>query len=301
MSRVVDILEAHGFIEAVQEDPDPAEQTGSTAVKRTQRQHIVDELVRTERTYVQHLEMLHEFKRHVEENRLIVGDAIHEIFLNLNALLDFQRRFLIKVESVNAIPEDEQDWGSLFVSFAPGLRVYESYIANQKTCEEAAMRNYDKLKEVGGPPEMQQLVESPTHFTAFLLKPFQRLSKYPLLLKVTPKPNPRHPSSISHVDKRQELRDKGDLDQERRDAITKAIAVITSVLQDTNAFLAKQERANAVAQLLEAIDDWKNHHYGGFGELLLFGAFLIQKGDIQATEKEVRQVEVLALITPSFD
>lgn len=155
-------------------------------MKRTQRQHIIDELVSTERTYVQHLEVLQAFKKLVEQRGFIPGDAIHDIFLNLNNLLDFQRRFLIRVEQTNALPEEEQNWGKLFCSFAQGFDVYETYIANQKKCEETAMREFDKLKETGGPAELRQIVESPTHLTAFLLKPFQRLSKYPLLLRVRP-------------------------------------------------------------------------------------------------------------------
>jgi cell division control protein 24 len=152
--------------------------------KKSQREHIIDELVKTERTYVQHLELLQAFKKLVEERGMVPGDAVHEIFLNLNALLDFQRRFLIRVEQTNAQSPEEQNWGKLFVLYKDAFKVYEPYIANQKKCEEVAMREFDKLKETGGPPELRQMVESPTHLTSFLLKPFQRLSKYPLLLRV---------------------------------------------------------------------------------------------------------------------
>lgn len=155
----------------------------STA-KRSQREHIIDELVKTERTYVQHLELLQEFKKLVEEKGVISGDQVHDIFLNLNALLDFQRRFLIRVEQTNAQPASEQNWGNLFVLYKEAFKVYEPYIANQKKCEQIAMREFDKLKETGGSPEMRQMVESPTLLTSFLLKPFQRLTKYPLLLSV---------------------------------------------------------------------------------------------------------------------
>ena len=134
---------------------------------------------------MQHLELLQAFKKLVEEKGVITGDAVHDVFLNLNALLDFQRRFLIRVEQTNALPEDEQNWGKLFVLYKDAFKVYEPYIANQRKCEEVAMREFDKLKETGGSSELRQMVESPTHLTSFLLKPFQRLAKYPLLLKVS--------------------------------------------------------------------------------------------------------------------
>lgn len=198
VSRVVDILVEQGFIEQFDADDDP--EGGHSQGKRTQRQHIVDELVRTERTYVQHLEVLHSFKRFIEQRGIIPGDAIHDIFLNLNALLDFQRRFLIRVEQINALPEDDQNWGHLFKTFGTAFRVYEQYIANQKTCEDTAMREFEKLKEgtLGGPAELQQMVESATHLTSFLLKPFQRLSKYPLLLKVMGSPMYSFPCESSN-------------------------------------------------------------------------------------------------------
>lgn len=181
MNRVLDSLVALGKLS---ETAGTSGTEAATSTKRTQREHIIDELVKTERTYVQHLELLQEFKKLVEEKGVISGDQVHDIFLNLNALLDFQRRFLIRVEQTNAQSAAEQNWGNLFVLYKDAFKVYEPYIANQKKCEQIAMREFDKLKETGGPPEMRQMVESPTLLTSFLLKPFQRLTKYPLLLQV---------------------------------------------------------------------------------------------------------------------
>ena len=183
VNRVLDSLVQMGKINPAAADLDEGASV-SSSIKRSQREYIIDELVKTERTYVQHLELLQEFKKLVEEKGIISGDQIHDIFLNLNALLDFQRRFLIRVEQTNALPASEQNWGNLFVLYKDAFKVYEPYIANQKKCEQIAMREFDKLKETGGTPEMRQMVESPTLLTSFLLKPFQRLTKYPLLLSV---------------------------------------------------------------------------------------------------------------------
>ncbi|KAF2178292.1 hypothetical protein K469DRAFT_599713 [Zopfia rhizophila CBS 207.26] len=270
VNRVLDILVQMGIISTETEASDSASTTST--IKRTQREHIIDELVKTERTYVQHLELLQAFKQLVEEKGVITGDNVHDIFLNLNALLDFQRRFLIRVEQTNAMPATEQNWGNLFVLYKDAFKVYEPYIANQKKCEEVAMREFDKLKETGGSPEMQQMVESPTHLTSFLLKPFQRLAKYPLLLK--------------------ELRDKGDLDQERRDDISKGIEAASSVLQRTNAAIDREERIEAVEELRTLVEDWKGHRIEGFGELLLHGQFTVLKGDSISTKNEEREYKI---------
>lgn len=184
VNRVLDILVKEGFLSSAVNGDNLTSEL-NTAAQRTQRQHIIDELVRTERTYVQHLELLQSFKLHVEGKGIVTGDAVHDIFLNLNALLDFQRRFLIRVEQTNAQPEEEQNWGKLFVLYREAFKVYEPFIANQKRCEETALKEFERLKETGGPEDLRQMVESSTHFSSFLLKPFQRLTKYPLLLKVS--------------------------------------------------------------------------------------------------------------------
>ncbi|KAF2753965.1 hypothetical protein EJ05DRAFT_444058 [Pseudovirgaria hyperparasitica] len=257
VNKVLDVLEQKGIIlppEAIGDDGN-----APLTAKRTQREHIIDELVKTERTYVQHLELLQAFRTLVEERGVITGDAIHDIFLNLNALLDFQRRFLIRVEQTNAMPPADQNWGRLFVLYKDAFRVYEPYIANQKRCEEVAMKEYDKLREAGGPPELRQIAESPTNLTAFLLKPFQRLSKYPLLLR--------------------ELRNKGDMDDARKAEITNGIEAAETVLQATNEAIDYEERKEAVEELKRLVEDWKGHKIEVFGELLLHGTHTVLKGD----------------------
>lgn len=274
-----------GIIATETESPDGSSANSTT--KRTQREHIIDELVKTERTYVQHLELLQSFKKLVEEKGIITGDNVHDIFLNLNALLDFQRRFLIRVEQTNAQPASEQNWGNLFVLYKDAFKVYEPYIANQKKCEEIAMREFDKLRETGGPPEMQQMVESPTHLTSFLLKPFQRLAKYPLLLKACALPTPLD-CLFSNAE--QELRDKGDLDEQRREDISAGIEAASAVLQRTNAAIDREERLEAVEELKTLVEDWKGHRIEGFGDLLLYGQYTVVKGESLNAKNEEREV-----------
>lgn len=138
----------------------------------------------TERDYVQHLETLQQFKNEIEESGAIAGDAVHDIFLNLNALLDFQRRFLIRIEQQNSLPESQQNWGQLFIHYKDSFRVYEPFIANHARCYDTILNQWEKLKAASLSPNLNGLLDSLHVLDAFLLKPFQRLSKYPLLLDV---------------------------------------------------------------------------------------------------------------------
>ena len=133
---------------------------------------------------MQHLEILQQFKNEVEESGAIAGDAVHDIFLNLNALLDFQRRFLIRIEQQNSLPESQQNWGQLFIQYKESFRVYEPFIANQIRCNNAVTKEWDKLKAAHLSDDLRGMVEIQSVLTGFLMKPFQRLSRYPMLLDV---------------------------------------------------------------------------------------------------------------------
>jgi cell division control protein 24 len=273
LNRVLDILVAQGAIPDINDEEAPSgDGTGPAPKGKTQRQHIVEELVKTERTYVHHLELLQAFKKLVEEKNIISGDLVHDIFLNLNALLDFQRRFLIRVEQTNALPEEQQNWGGLFTLYREAFNVYEPYIANTKKCEEIALREFDKLRETGGPPELRSMVENATVLSSFLLKPFQRLAKYPLLLK--------------------ELRAKGNLSEDRKQEITAGIEAASAVLQRTNEAVHLEERNTAVEELKERVEDWKGHRLGSFGDLLLYGSHQVIKNGASGGKDEEREVSI---------
>ncbi|OQO13212.1 hypothetical protein B0A48_01440 [Cryoendolithus antarcticus] len=268
VNRVLDMLVKRGLIDDVQPTATDFE-NANKSLKRTQRQHIVSELVTTERTYVQHLELLQSFRHLVEEKGIIPGDAIHDIFLNLKPLLDFQRRFLIRVEQTNALPEEEQNWGKLFLLYMDAFKVYEPYIANQRKCEKTVVAEYNKLKDAGGSIEMRQMVESSTALYGFLMKPFQRLSKYPLLLE--------------------DLYKKGDLDEARRNDLLDGKEAATSVLSRTNHAVDREEKAEAVQELKLRVEDWKGHRVEGFGELLLYGTFTVLKSENLAVGKDAER------------
>lgn len=267
VSRLLDIMVHQGIIEDLR--PDKAK---THSGKRSQRQHIVEELVTTERTYVQHLELLQAFKQLCESKGVVSGDVSHQIFHNLDALLNFQRRFLIKVEQTNALPEDEQNWGIIFVQANEGFAVYEPYIANQKLCEEVVMREFSKLKEAGGPVELRQMVESPPTLYGFLMKPFQRLSKYPLLLD--------------------QLYHKGDFNEDLKADLFKGKECATTVLTRTNTAIENEDKLEALEDLKSRVEDWKGHRVLGFGTLLLFGSYTVLKSDSAPGKDQEREYHV---------
>jgi len=141
--------------------------------------------VETERQYVHHLLNLQALKKELEEIGALTGDSIHNIFLNLNNLLDFAQRFLIRIEQHNELPEEAQNWGELFIHYKEPFGQYEPFIANQRRCEATCQKEWDKMVAASRSALMGQMLANPTILNGFLLKPMVRLTKYPLLLKVS--------------------------------------------------------------------------------------------------------------------
>ena len=89
------------------------------------------------------------------------------------------------------------------------------------------------------------------------------------------------------------MRDKGDLDQGRKDDISKGIEAASAVLERTNAAIDREERVEAVEELKTLVEDWKGHRIEGFGDLLLHGQFTVLKGDSINAKNEEREVSTI--------
>ncbi|KAH7397552.1 BcCDC24, RhoGEF protein [Cadophora sp. MPI-SDFR-AT-0126] len=258
---VLDVAEQKGNL-LTSEKNDAVPAAAMAGSQMSYRDHVVRELVDTERKYVQDLENLHELKKTIEQKGVIPGDVVHDIFLNINAILDFQRRFLIKIETTNSQPDDRQEWGLPFTNYEEAFGIYQPFIANQRKAAAIAKREFDKIALADHP-----VVVDFNTLDGFLLKPMQRLVKYPLLLK--------------------DLRDKTGANDETKSDLTAGIEASNRVLMQANAAVDRELRAEALEDLCVRVDDWKNHRVDHFGDLLQHGHFPVVTGksDVQ---KEVR-------------
>lgn len=182
VSRVLDILEMQGQLYKPAETASGPRQ--GEGVKLTRRQHILKEMLETERDYVHHLQNLQALKKELEETGALTGDTSHQIFLNLNNLLDFAQRFLIRMEQHHALPEERQNWGKLFIQNQEAFPQYEPFIANQLRCDAVCLQEWEKIKSAPRSIDLQQMVATPSTLNGFFVKPFQRLTKYPMMLFV---------------------------------------------------------------------------------------------------------------------
>ncbi|TAQ85287.1 hypothetical protein B7494_g6381 [Chlorociboria aeruginascens] len=218
---VLDVADQRGLLLTTEND---LEEPEIMASKMSYRDHVVRELVDTERKYVQDLENLHELKKTIEQKGVVPGDVVHAIFLNINAILDFQRRFLIKIETTNSQPDDRQEWGLPFANYEEAFNIYQPFIANQRKAAAIAKREFEKIAMAEHP-----VVVDFNTLDGFLLKPMQRLVKYPLLLK--------------------DLRDKTSADEETKADLTLGIEAANRVLMLANSAVDRELRNEALADL----------------------------------------------------
>ncbi|KAI9471418.1 hypothetical protein BDB00DRAFT_948253 [Zychaea mexicana] len=247
--KILELLEVNGII-CIQYH----RRHSSTSTPKDTRSKVVTELLETERKYVQDLESLQYYMREAQAQKVLPPDTLHQLFGNLNALVDFQRRFLIHAEDNADRPPREQRFGSLFVQLEDAFSVYEPFCANFQTAQALVVQETVKLQKLAD-------IMSPTYeLPSMLIKPVQRVCKYPLLLQELVKSTPEDWTYYAEM--------KMGLE---------AIQRVTSKVNETK---RRQENMVFVDDLKRRILDesWKGA-IPSYGFLLLHERFVIYRND----------------------
>ncbi|KAG0047081.1 hypothetical protein BKA57DRAFT_449034 [Linnemannia elongata] len=254
VSMVLDRMEDQGLLRArrTKRNSDPAKPTDNRA-------KVVNEILETERSFVQDLENLQAYMRALQADGTVISpETIHLIFANLNALVDFQRRFLIAIETNAAFPPQEQNFGQCFLTHEEAFSVYEPFCANFNEASKLILSEAPKLQK------MAHLMEPIHGITSQLIKPVQRICKYPLfmheLIKLT---DPEFPYYRDLVD------GQG------------AIKRVADRINETN----RKQDNHLIAQALQHKVAWKDGEFvSDFGTLLLHDKLLNPRG---SSDKEL--------------
>ncbi|XP_043558266.1 guanine nucleotide exchange factor DBS isoform X3 [Chiloscyllium plagiosum] len=150
----------------------------------TRRRHIMNELIETERVYVEELLSIIEGYATEMDNQelspLIPGALKNKkeiLFGNLPEIYDFHYRIFLK-ELENCM-ENPELVGKCFLKRKEELQIYEKYCQN-KPRSEAIWRQCGDCQFF---QECQRKLDHKLSLDAYLLKPVQRITKYQLLLK----------------------------------------------------------------------------------------------------------------------
>jgi RhoGEF domain/SOS1/NGEF-like PH domain len=148
---------------------------------------LLDEIVNTERDYVESLDALIEsFLVPMKAAEMLSADKIQAMFQNIEVLVGVNRQLLARIVAMPQ-PIEPEPLASCFLDIAPMLRMYADYCS----VNAAAMDTLRKALQKKDSPFVA-FHEEARHADArlrslgledLLLKPVQRLCKYPLLFR----------------------------------------------------------------------------------------------------------------------
>ncbi|XP_039614972.1 guanine nucleotide exchange factor DBS isoform X1 [Polypterus senegalus] len=148
------------------------------------RRLIMNELLETERVYVEELQSIIEgYVAELDNPELfhLIPSALHSkkevLFGNLMEIYEFHNRIFLK--ELENIVENPELVGICFLKRKEDLQVYEKYCQN-KPRSEALWRQFGDNSFF---QECQRKLDHKLALDAYLLKPVQRITKYQLLLK----------------------------------------------------------------------------------------------------------------------
>lgn len=221
---------------------------------------VLREIVVTERKYVSDLEVLSKYKEQLLENNIVNSDDVYRLFPNLDAVIDFQRRVLVSFE-INSLADPKyQRVGSIFIHAQAFFKLYIPWSVGQKAV----------IDFITSSPLQQSntnlIIENSFELQSFLLKPVQRLCKYPLLLKELIKYT--DPSAANYNE------------------LMTSLDIAKKIANDINENQRRVENIEVLKKLYDKVVDWKGYNVQSFGELLFYDKVSVKDNSKVSDERE---------------
>jgi len=197
------------------------------------REHIVTEILTTERAYVSQLEQLLTNYRGpltllAQSDPQITEADIKVLFGKVHLILPINQELLKSVEErVNAW-SPTQKLGDVFVTMAHFLKMYNDYSNNYKSALQIYAELLNNAKFVETIEECKQVCVPPMNLESLLITPIQRIPRYDLLLKDLVKHT--DPSHIDYED------------------LKKSVTLIKEVANHINTDVKRTENLQKLAQ-----------------------------------------------------
>lgn len=191
--------------------------------------------------------------RELQIQEVLNPDTIHYLFGNLNTLVDFQRRFLIQLEEIGEKVPEEQNFGFLFTQNEDQFAVYEPYCSNYFSAQDLVVQEAPKLQKLA------DILNPVYELPSMLIKPVQRICKYPLLLS--------------------QLKKSTKPDWPHFEEIEEGLDSVKRVTEKVNETQRKHENLQVVEDLKRRVDEMRISQIDSFGSLLLHDKLVLQQSN----------------------
>ncbi|KAM5166214.1 pleckstrin homology domain-containing family G member 1 isoform 1-T2 [Callospermophilus lateralis] len=250
----------------------------ATSPKLLYVDRVVQEILETERTYVQDLKSIVEDYLDCirDQAKLPLGTEDRAaLFGNIQDIYHFNSELLQDLENCE---NDPVAIAECFVSKSEEFHIYTQYCTNYPRSVAVlteCMRNKMLAKFFR---ERQETLKHSLPLGSYLLKPVQRILKYHLLLH----------EIENHLDK----------DTDGYDVVLDAIDTMQRVAWHINDMKRKHEHAVRLQEIQSLLTNWKGPDLTSYGELVLEGTFRLQRAK---NERTLFLLDKLLLITKKRD
>ncbi len=187
-----------------------------------ERNHLLSELLTTERTYVANLDLV--VTDYMARPGLFTAEEAAVIFSNIAVIRGVNQRILAALEEKHRLWPSDQALGTTLLGLVPYLKIYSTFFTNYTRSQAALLRAGQQRREVA---------EVATALAALLIQPVQRVPRYQLLLAQIVKF-----TSPDHVD---------------RQHLVAALEAVTAVASSLNEDMRAAEHAETLVDLRSRI------------------------------------------------
>ncbi|KAJ3082515.1 hypothetical protein HDU99_002400 [Rhizoclosmatium hyalinum] len=209
-----------------------ANESAKEIKEKDARTPLLNELIKTERDFVQSLEQLYEYQMELLSIRTLSFDIGTTLFANLSELIEFQRGFLDEMEVELGLGPGNQRIGGLFLRHEAAFQVYYPFCRNYQNAINVILMECEQLRALEHIIASQQL-------QSYLIKPLQRLMRYPMLLKELIKLT--DPNTYPYMEE-----------------LNKAADAVKKITETLNELQRKDENARIKIDFLERLEDSKS-------------------------------------------
>ncbi|TIC01172.1 hypothetical protein E3Q18_00829 [Wallemia mellicola] len=254
VNLVLNELDKRGkLIEVTPTQTDDAPILQSTNQSRVK---ITQELIESERKFIMDMELLQSFSNEIRQSNIFSHDTHHSIFTNLHALVDFQRRVQISLEEAFEVDQSGGIglWGKAFTDHEQDWLVYAPFVINYNHANQIVLEQADAIQN-GTPSGLSHY-----EVQALLIKPTQRVCKYHMFLD--------------------EIRRKTDQESPSYSDLSNGYDAMKRVTGEINELQRQKENVEKCQILVNRVEDWKGHHIGSFGNLVIEDMFNVNKNQV---------------------
>lgn len=189
IKRIKDMKEVEAVAAAANGDGPSGTTGGAASASESapvdKRLRAIEEIKTSERSYVSDLDHLFKYYDELKISKVVSDEVIRNIFCNFEELNNFQQRYSYLVESTIskavlrdvAASQKAQVFKKLFIDQEGEFQVYMRYVANLANARATVKENMEPLMA------LRHIMDPQGQLDSFLIKPTQRLCKYPLLIR----------------------------------------------------------------------------------------------------------------------